>query len=127
MAVQNLRYDHPAYITRQFIPVPLVATAASTTVAKFPAFTTMKIKSIGILVTIAGTATAASYDILNGTSSVGNINLSTNAALYTTQLTTDITLSSGGYLDIKTAAASATMAAIATVEFHLSPFGNVSA
>jgi hypothetical protein len=128
MATKNMAYDHPAYTARQFQVVPLPATAASTSVLKFAAFTSLKIKRIEVIVKVAGTADAAGYDILNGTSSVGSIGVGTNAAAaYGTGLTQDISLSSGGYLDIKTKAASATMATDAVIEFELTPGANVTA
>lgn len=127
MATKNMAYDHPAYQARLVAGVPLPATAASTSVFKFAAFTSIRIKSINVIVKTAGTADAAGYDILNGTSSIGSIGVGTNAAaVFGTGLTTDVALSSGGYLDIKTKAASATMACDAVIEFQLDPGANVS-
>lgn len=117
---KSMAYDHPQYITRQFVGVPLPATAASTSVFKFAAFTSIRIKRIEVIVKTVGTADAAGYDILNGTSSVGSVNVGTNAAaVFGTGLTSDISLTSGGYLDIKTKAASATMATDAVIEFEV--------
>lgn len=120
MAKISMAYDHPTYITRQASHLPLVAAAASTTTNKFLAFTAMKVKSINVAVQIAGTATAAGYDFLNGTSSVGEVVLGTAAAgTFGTEFATDITLASGGYVDFKTKAASATLAGVAVVEFEI--------
>jgi len=127
MATKNMAYDQPSYTVRHSSSVLLVATAASTSVRKWLAFTALKVKSINMLITIAGTATGAGYDILNGTTSVGNITLGTGTALSAmATLTQDILLTSGSWLDIKTAAASATMAAEAAIEFEIVPGANVS-
>jgi hypothetical protein len=117
----DYNYDAPQYNVRQLAHMGLPATAASTSVAKFPAHCAMKIKRLSVIVGIAGTATGAGYDVLNGTTSVGAITLGTGAALTLGSLVQDITLASGGYLDIKTKAASATLAADVGVEFE-TPF-----
>lgn len=127
MANKSMSYDHPAYTVRQAAPVNLHAAAASVSIAKFVAFTAMKIKGISTMVNIAGTATGAGYDFNNGTSSVGGVTLGTAAAgTEGTRYETDITLASGGYLDIKTKAASATLSASAMIEFELIPGANVT-
>lgn len=128
MATKSMAYDHPTYTARCVANVPLPATAASTSVFKFLAFTDMKVKSVNVIVKTAGTADAAGYDLLNGTSSVASIGVGTAAAAASgTAATTDITLSSGGYLDIKTKAASATMATDAFIEYEIVPGANVTA
>lgn len=128
MATKSMAYDHPAYTVRGAVPIQSPAIAASTSSAKFVAFTSMKIKSIQGIVNIAGTATAAGYDILNGTSSVGEFLAGTSAALSAmTAIASDISLTSGGYLDIKTKAASATLAASFTVEYEIVPGAAVTA
>lgn len=121
MATKNLVYDHPAYLVRQGATVSLPATAASTAVNKFVAFTNLKIKAAMIAVNIAGTATAAAYDLFNGTTSVAQMVMGTSAAGSVVSLTQDITLTSGSFLDVKTAAASATLAGVATLEYELIP------
>ncbi len=128
MANKSMAYDHPAYLARQIVPVALPATAASTSVFKFAAFTSIKVKRIDVIVKTAGTADAAGYDILNGTSSVGSVGVGTGAAAtFGTALVSDVSLSSGGYLDIKTKAASATMATDAVIEYEIVPGANVTA
>lgn len=127
MAKKTMSYDHPAYLVRPLAHINLPASSASASVTKFAAFTSMKIKSIGAIVNVAGTDTGAGWDILNGTTSVGQIVASTNAAAsILTQFEGDIALSSGGYLDIKTKAASATLAGALTVEYELTPGANVT-
>lgn len=128
MSVKSMAYDNPTYVTRQVTALKLPAILASAPAGKFVAFTSMKIKSISMGVDVAGTATGAAYDIFNGTSSVGQILAGTNAAdTILTALVQDIALSSGGMLNIKTAAASATLAASATIEFEITPGADVTA
>lgn len=127
MATKSMAYDHPTYVTRQVAHVKLPAAAASTTTAKFVAFTDIKVKSVGIMTQIAGTADAAGYDILNGTSSVGAGVMGTVASgNMGTMSFTECTLASGGYLDFKTKAASATLAGEAYVEFEIVPGASVT-
>ena len=122
MATKTLAYDHPAYLARYSAPVNCQAVAASTSAGKFVAFAAMKAKSIKGIVDIAGTNTAAGYDVYNGTTSIGEFVCSTNAAGSTlTALTPDATLAAGGYLDFKTKANSATLAASFVVEYELTP------
>jgi hypothetical protein len=128
MATKSMMYDHPTYVTRQAAPLNLPAIAASTSAAKFVAYTSLKIKSIQGAVNIAGTATAAGYDILNGTSSVGEFLTGTSAAgSVFTAIASDISLSSGGFLDVKTKAASATVAASLLIEYEVVPGASVTA
>jgi hypothetical protein len=129
MATKSMAYDHPTYTVRQAAALTLPAVAASTSVAKFVAFTDMKIKSIQCAVNIAGTSVGTSgYDILNGTTSVGAFLLSTNAAgSLITAIASDITLASGGFLDVKTKADSATQAASLLLEYEIIPGATVTA
>ena len=127
MAEKSMAYDHPAYTARHVAVVKLPATAASTTVQKFVAFTNIRVKRIDAIVDIAGTADAAGYDVLRGTSSLGSIGVGTGAAASLgTAMVTDIALTSGQYLDIKTKAASATMACSAAIEWTFDPGANVT-
>lgn len=128
MAVKSMAYDHPAYTARYSTVVPLVATAASTSVFKFLAWTNLRIRSVNVIVKTAGTADAAGYDIMNGTTSAGSIGVGTGAAAALgTGFTGTISLASGGYLDIKTKAASATMAADAVIEYEVGIGADVQA
>ena len=128
MATKSMSYDHPTYVTRQSAPLNCPAVAASTSAAKFVAYTSMKIKSIQGAVNIAGTATAAGYDIFNGTSSVGEFVAGTSAAgSVLTAIASDISLTSGGFLDVKTKAASATLAASFNLEYEVVPGASVTA
>lgn len=127
MAEKSMAYDHPAYTVRQIAPVALPATAASTSVFKFVAFTNIRIKRVDAIVKTAGTADAAGYDLLRGTSSLGSLGIGTGAAASLgTAFVGDIALTSGQYLDIKTKAASATMAVDAAIEWTFDPGANVT-
>lgn len=127
MATKNMAYDHPQYTVRQAAHIKLPATAASTSVAKFLAFTAMKIKSVNTIVGIAGTHTAAGWDFLNGTSSVGGVTVGTAvAATVGAEASFNATLASGGYLDIKTKADSATLAGDIMIEYEFVPGANVT-
>ena len=128
MATKSFAYDHPTYVARHAAVVNLPAIAASTPAGKFMAFTNLKVKSISAGVNIAGTNGAAGYDIYNGTTSVGAIIAGTSTAgSVLTGLTQDITLSSGSFLDIRTKANSATLAASLTVEYEVVPGATVTA
>ena len=127
MANKSMSYDHPTYVALYVVRIKLPATAASTTVSKFVAFTAIKVKSIGIMTQIAGSADAAGYDLLNGTTSVGAAVMGTVAAGAMGTVTfTEQTLASGGYIDFKTKAASATLAGEGYVEFEIIPGANVT-
>lgn len=128
MATKSMSYDHPTYTARKAAPLAVPAVAASVSAGKFVAFTDMKIKSIQAIVNIAGTATAAGYDIYNGTSSIAAFVAGTNAAgSVLTAITTDITLASAGYVDVKTKADSATLAASLMIEYEIVPGASVTA
>jgi hypothetical protein len=127
MANKSMSYDHPTYVARHVVPIKLPAAAASTTTSKFVAFTDIKVKSIALMTQIAGTADAAGYDILNGTTSVGAGVMGTVAVGgLGTMSFTEQTLASGGYLDFKTKAASATLAAEGYIEFEIIPGAEVT-
>lgn len=122
-----MNYDHPQYVAHQLVVVRMPATAASTTAKKFPTHVAMKVKRISGIVQIAGTNDSAGYDILNGTTSVGAITIGTaTAGSFNAGLTQDITLASGGFLDIKTKANSATMVTDLMVEFQVIPGSEVT-
>ena len=128
MATKSMAYDHPAYQARLVAPLYVPATAASTSAFRFTAYTAMKIKKVGGTIKTAGTNDAAGWDMLNGTTSVGGITAGTAAAATAlTAFQTDVTLAAGGYLDIKTKAASATLQADMYVEYELIAGADVSA
>lgn len=127
MATKSMRYDHPAYQARYSAAMPLGAVAASVSAGKFVAYTAMVVKSIRGVVDIAGTNTAAGYDILNGTTSFASVTVGTNAAGSALSVTmTEQTLAAGGYIDFKTLANSATTANSFIVEYELTPGATVT-
>jgi hypothetical protein len=127
MATKSMAYDHPTYIVRNTAPLAVPAVAASVSAGKFIAFTGMKIKSIQAAVNIAGTAAGAGYDIYNGTTSIGAFAAGTSAAgSVLTAITTDIALTSGGFVDVKTKADSATLAASLAFEYEITPGATVT-
>lgn len=125
MATKELSYDHPTYTVRQGAPVSLPATAASTPAGKFIAFAATRVKSISLNINIAGTNDAAGYDILNGTTSIGEFVTGTATAGSTiTKVTPSAAngaLAAAGVLTLKTKANSATLAASAMVEYEITP------
>jgi hypothetical protein len=121
-------YTHPDVNIARGENIHLPATAAETVVTKFVAFANMRIKSVRGAVLTAGTNTAAGYDLLNGTTTVGSIVAGTSTA--GSALTGSITaanaeLAEGDQLDIKTKANSATLASAIVVEYQLLPDADV--
>jgi len=123
-----MAYDHPTYVTRHCAPVKLPVTAASTTVAKFVAFTAMKIKSISVVVDIAGTSTAAYIAALQGTGTALVLPILASASGFFVSSQVDISLASAGaWVDIMTNASGATNAASAMIEYEIVAGANVAA
>lgn len=58
----------------------IAAAGATTERCKFRNFMAMRLKKVHAAVVIAGTATTHGYDVYHGTTSIGTIALSTNAA-----------------------------------------------
>ena len=115
-------YTHPDVNIARDQAIHLPATAASTIVTKFVAFAKMRIKAVRGGVLVAGTNTAAGYELLNGTTTVGSITAGTNTA--GSALTGSITaanavLEEGAQLDIKTLANSATLVSAISIEYQL--------
>lgn len=124
---KTMAYDHPTYTVRHGAPLNLAAVAVSTTAGKFLAFAATRIKSVSAVVNVAGTNTAAGYDIYNGTSSVGSILAGTNAAgSVLTTFTEDVELDAGEFLDIKTNSTGATLAASVMIEHEIVAGGTVT-
>lgn len=133
MALKSMSYDHPAYTVPRTQAYEIAAGSA-TVGAKFAAFTTMLLKSATLVVTVAGTSTAAAandYTIskVNGTTttSVGySGNLGTTVA-YTlgTQFAITGTMTKGELLVAKRGT-DATCTAAITYEFLLSPGADVT-
>ena len=57
MAQKNMAYDHPAYLAREVISLPVSTSGSGATFGKFTAFTSMLVMSIGVSIQAAGTST----------------------------------------------------------------------
>ena len=55
MATKSMAYEHPTYVVRQALPLPV--TVANTISAKFTAWTAMLVMSITLTTQVAGTST----------------------------------------------------------------------
>jgi len=75
-------YDSPnADIRREALGQNEAGGGGTTEYAKFHSFQKMRLKKVHAVVTTAGTATGHGFGVFNGTTSIGTIALSTNAAL----------------------------------------------
>ena len=127
MARKSMAYDHAAYTTRQVDHLTGPAAAASTAIRKFVAFTDIKVKSIGGNVRTAGTHDAAGYELINGVTSFATLTAGTlTAGASIVAYTGNQTLASGGYINVKTLADSATLAADFYIEYELIPGAEVT-
>lgn len=131
MATKNMAYDHPAYL----VPVTssdVVGTGATTTFARFAAYTAMVLKSVQVSVATLGTASSACtiYKISAGTTttSLGAYAVSTQPVGYTTNILIGAagTMAQGDSLYIVTGA-DATARQVAAYELNLVPGANVTA
>ena len=135
MATKSMSYDHPAY--RVPHSQTFVTTAGASGVgAKFMAFTTTLLKSATITLATTGTLTAAGNMQLtfrkrstNGTSSVGFINLNPFGTATVNPVGTQVSLSgtlAKGEQLVALSGTDATMVAVVTYEFLLSPGADVT-
>jgi len=128
MATKSMSYDHPTYTCRHVAPLNLPAVAASVSAGKFLALVDMKIKQVNIVMNIVGTNDSAGYGIYNGTTSVGAITMGTSSVGHIgTAYATDISISAGSFLDIRTLANSATLSCSAAIEYEVTPGATVLA
>lgn len=118
-------YDHPSYITRQQICLGKTTAGANGTslITALSPVSNMRVRAVSATVITAGTSAGAGNCaiILNGTTSIGQINLGTSAA-GTVVASSDLntTISSGTALAIKNGT-DATGVCQVTVEAHLDP------
>lgn len=132
MATKSMAYDQPTYTVRRMATIALPATAASTSVRKFVAFTDIKVKSIGGILGVAGTSTGATvwgWQVNKGVTSISAWSLATataTALMLLPAITSDLTLASGDYIDFKTLSLSATNTADLYIEYELIPQGVVT-
>lgn len=121
-------YNDPQFQVNQGNQADCPATTASTVAAKFVAFAKTRILSVKGVVKVAGTNTAAGYELLNGTTTVGSIACGTSTAgvkVTGTVVEADAVLEEGDVLDFKTLANSATLAAAFVVEYRIDPDADV--
>ena len=117
-----MSYDSPNYLIRREHRESNVTGVASTSVRKILMFQAAKLKKVHALVVTAGTNTAAGFDILVGTTSVGEVTLGTNTAGYSASsalLNADVPAM--GVIDLKGKANSATLVASFSVEHEVDP------
>lgn len=136
MATKSMAYDHPAYLSPQTVSFSMAAGSAAHA-AKFVAFTNLLLKSATLMVTVAGTTTAAgantyTFNKISGTTttSVGfSGNLGTTVA-YT--VGTNVVLGGGtvslakGEMLSATRGTDATAVAEVAYEFLLVPGADVT-
>ena len=128
MAKKSLSYDHPLYLARYSANVNCHAVAASKSANKFIAFAAMKVKSVQGNVNIAGTDTAAGYDLYHGTTSIGEFVTSTNTAgSALAAILPGQAMVEGEVIEFRTKANSATLAASFIVEYELVPGADITA
>lgn len=131
MATKSMAYDHPAYI----VPVTssdVVGAGATTTFARFAAYTAMLLKSVQVSVATLGTASSACtiYKLSSGTTttSLGAYAMSTSAVGTTTNIliTAGGTMAQGDSLYVVTGA-DATARQVVAYELNIIPGANVTA
>ena len=131
MATRNMAYDHPAYT----VPVTssdVVGAGATTTYARFAAYTAMGLKSVQVSVATLGTASAACtiYKLSSGTTttSLGAYAMSTSAVGTTTNIliTAGGTMAQGDSLYVITGA-DATARQVVAYELNIVPGASVTA
>lgn len=130
MATRNMAYDHPAYT----VPVTssdVVGAGATTTFARFAAYTAMVLKSVQVSVATLGTASSACtiYKISTNTTttSLGSYAMSTQPVGYTTNIliTAGGTLAQGDSLYVVTGA-DATARQVVAYELNIVPGASVT-
>jgi hypothetical protein len=118
-------YDHPSYLTRQQIVAPKVAAGANTTSTLLPAppVSNMRVRAIS-LSAVTTASLSSTYKFYNGTSSVGQIIVSTATAgqvLVTTDLNTTIVAGVGGTALAVVSGGDTASSWLAVVEAYLDP------
>lgn len=133
MANKSMRYDHPAYVTPQYIG-PLAIAAAASSVAKFPVWTNMILKSVQISSTVAGTGAATDVFLLQrvqldptlGTATTSLAALTTNtAAMYSKNIQGTWTFTQGEFIQVAKGT-DATSQYTVSLEAYLVPGANVT-
>jgi hypothetical protein len=132
MANKSMRYDHPAYTAPQTLTGTIAAAANSQW--KFPAWTTMVVKSMTISSLVSGTGAGTEVFVLQrvqldptlGTATTSIAALATNtAAMYSKHVQGTYTFTQGELICI-TKGADATSQYAVSVEAYLDPGANVT-
>jgi len=121
-------YTDPQFRVNQGAPIKCPAGSASAVVSKFVAFAKTRILAVRGGVMVAGTNTAAGYELLNGTTTVGSLVCGTNTAgskITGTVTAANAVLAEGDVLDFKTLANSDTLASEWMVEYRIEPDADV--
>lgn len=132
MAKRSMSYDHPAYTTPHMTTANILATTVDQT-CRFAAFASMILKSAQITVVTAGTG-ASNCNLVfrrivaNGTAitTYADINMTTNAAGYTTNALLTGTLSAGDAFSVLKGA-DATGAFAIGLEWVVAPGADITA
>lgn len=120
MATEGQRYDAPNCTVTREVHANNITGVASTSIQKILFFQKCKLMAAHSLVITAGTHAAAGVDILNGTTSVGEITHGTDAAnSINTSGYIGSEISANGYVDIKGKANSSTMVNSYTLEIQV--------
>lgn len=131
MATKNMAYDHPAYLSRYSVTPDSAGGGATTNGARFVAFTAMKLKSMQLTVTTAGTATdhtVSGNRIAAGgttTTALSTTTLGTNTVGYTTNVLLNQTLTQGDVVMLRTGS-DAVGRMVVAYEVELVPGANVT-
>lgn len=133
MATKNMAYDHPAYLVSQYLG-PVAIAAAASSVAKFPIWTTMVVKSVQISSTVAGTGANSDIFLLQrvqldptlGTATTSMAALTTNtAAMYSKNIQGTWTFTQGEFAQVAKGT-DATSQYLVTLEAYLAPGANIT-
>lgn len=115
-------YDDANSTVRRETRTPLITGLASAMVARFLYFQKTRVKKVHALITTAGTNAAAGFDILNGTTSVGEIVIGTNTAgVVAASGTLNADIAAGSFLELKGKANSATAVCAFCIEEQVLP------
>lgn len=81
MTLKDRPYTDPAYHVPQLASFPAEAGGASAGIySRIAPVAAGKIRNVSLVVTVAGTTTGNGFDIMLGTTSIGNVTLGTQAA-----------------------------------------------
>lgn len=132
MATKNFAYDHPAYLVPQTVVGSIAAAASSQ--FKFPAWTTMVLKSVQLSNIVAGTGAATDAFVLQriqldptlGTATTSIAQLGTNTANFSSRnVQGTYTFTQGELISVMKGTDGTSQYAV-TLELFVSPGANVT-